>query len=160
MSKKPDERATVRWMERLYDGLNILIAYILLLTGLALTIYTCVDVVHQFASGQGVVEITMTLVHHLLLILIVLEILWTLKNYIKTHRLSVEAFLIIAIISSVRKVLVISMDVPSASHPNGNLVSPVMVDLAIETGIIFLMVLAIFVLRRSQQFVPDETASK
>lgn len=143
-------------MERLYDGLNILIAYILLFAGLALTIYTCVDLVRQFIEGHGVMEITMTLVHHLLLILIVLEILWTLKNYIKTHRLSVEAFLIIAIISSVRKVLVISMDVPTAAHPHDSLLSPVMVDLAIETGIIFLMVLAIFVLRRSQCFIEND----
>lgn len=141
-------------MERLYEWLNVFIAYILLFSGLALTIFTCVDVVQEFIHGEGVVDITMTLVHHLLLIMIILEILWTLKNYIKTHKLSVEAFLIIAIISSVRKVLVVSMEVPGAGH-EGGLLSPVMVDLAIEAGIIFLMVVSILILRRSRVMIKD-----
>ena len=154
MIRNYDNRAIVSWMERLYDGLNILIAYILLISGLALTIYTCVDVVLEFRNGKGVVDITMTLVHHLLLIMIILEILWTLKNYIKTHKLSVEAFLIIAIISSVRKILVVSMEVPGAGHEMG-LFSPVMVDLAMEAAIIFLMVVSILILRKSRALIGE-----
>lgn len=154
MIAEKETRMVVKWMERLYEGLNILIAYILLLSGLALTVYTCVDVVREFVHGEGVVNITMTLVHHLLLIMIILEILWTLKNYIRTKKLSVEAFLIIAIISSVRKVLVVSMEVPGAGHDTG-LFSPVMVDLAMEAGIIFLMVVSILILRRSRVMIKD-----
>ena len=85
--------------------------------------------------------------HHLLLIMIILEILWTLKNYIRTQRLSVEAFLIVAIISSVRKMLVAGASMTTAPAYDRSLLSPLMVDLLVEAVVIFLMVSAILLLR-------------
>lgn len=153
--KHETDNVAVRWMATGYNGLNLLIAYILLVTGFALTLYSVADVWIQFREGQDVIQVTMSLVHHLLLIMIILEILWTLKNYIRTQRLSVEAFLIIAIISSVRKILVASASVTVTPHPEDLLVSPLMMDLLMEAVIIFLMVVAIFVLRKSRVLVKD-----
>jgi len=140
----------------LYGWLNILIAYILLVTGFLLTLYTCAEVVMEFQAGKDVMGITITLVHHLLLIMIVLEILWTLKNYIRTQKLSVEAFIIIAVISSVRQILVASASVTaSPSAHSDSIISPLMGDLMSEAAVIFLMVLAIYVLRKSRVLIQD-----
>jgi uncharacterized membrane protein (DUF373 family) len=152
---KPEEQSkAVLWMAKLYGWLNILIAYILLLTGFLLTIYTCADVLLEFQAGKDVMDITITLVHHLLLIMIILEILWTLKNYIRTQKLSVEAFIIIAIISSVRKILVVGASVSMADPAHSDyLLSPLMADVMTEAIVIFLMVVAIYVLRKSRALI-------
>ena len=152
--KYEEQNPAVKWMTKFYGWLNILIAYILLLTGFLLTIYTCADVVMEFRAGKDVIGITITLVHHLLLIMIILEILWTLKNYIRTRKLSVEAFIIIAIISSVRKILVASAAV-TASLPtqSENWLTPMMTDILVDAVVIFLMVVSIYVLRKSRVLI-------
>jgi len=154
--KAEEQNKAVRWMVKLYGWLNILIAYILLVTGFLLTLYTCADVAMEFQAGKNVMDITIKLVHHLLLIMIILEILWTLKNYIRTQKLSVEAFIIIAIISSVRKILVASASVSALpSAHSGSIISSLMAEVMIETAVIFLMVVAIYVLRKSRVLIQD-----
>ncbi len=155
--KQEESVLAVRWMVRLYGWLNVLIAYILLVTGFSLTVYACVDVVLEFMAGKGVITVTITLVHHLLLIMIILEILWTLKNYIRTHKLSVEAFIIITVISSVRKILVASASVtltPPETHA-GFFLTPIMTDVLVESVVIFMMVIAIYALRKSRVLIRD-----
>ncbi len=140
----------------MYGWLNILIAYILLVTGFLLTLYTWADVAMEFQAGKNVMDITIKLVHHLLLIMIILEILWTLKNYIRTQKLSVEAFIIIAIISSVRKILVASASVSASPSAHiDSIISPLMAEVMIDTAVIFLMVVAIYVLRKSRVLIQD-----
>jgi hypothetical protein len=91
----------------------------------------------------------------LLVVLMIVEILHTVRISLRSHTLVAEPFLIVALIASVRRILVISLEV--ATRPKGGPWSPdaasmfraSMLELGLLGLIILILVFSITLLRRS-----------
>jgi uncharacterized membrane protein (DUF373 family) len=96
-------------------------------------------------------------IDRLLFVLMVVEILHTVRVSFRSGTLVCEPFLIVGLIASIRRVLVITLESSQASKP-GNWTPEIeaqfngtMLELGVLGGLILVMVISIFVLRYSQR---------
>jgi uncharacterized membrane protein (DUF373 family) len=121
----------------------IVIAVLLFITSVFL-VYDIVHafLVHDYAAGfiRWIVEI----IDKILLMLMVIEIFYTVHVSFKEHVLSPEPFLIVGLIAAIRRILVISVE--SAYMPEK--FSNHMIEMSILGGLIFLFIISLILLRK------------
>ena len=99
----------------------------------------------------------------LLVVLMVVEILHTVRISIRSHILVTEPFLIVGLIASIRRILVITLEASSLTQqakwsPEGeSLFRASMIELGLLGLLVMVLVIAITLLRR---YVPAQTESK
>jgi uncharacterized membrane protein (DUF373 family) len=98
-------------------------------------------------------------IDRLLFVLMVVEILHTVRVSFRSGVLTCEPFLIVGLIASIRRVLVITLESSQASQPGRwtpelqGLLNATMLELAVLGLLILVMVISIFLLRYSDRFV-------
>jgi uncharacterized membrane protein (DUF373 family) len=109
--------------------------------------------VQQHGSAESIV-IT---IDRLLFVLMLVEILHTVRVSFHSGTLECEPFLIVGLIASIRRVLVITLVSSEANQP-GNwtpeseaLLRSTMLELGVLAGLILVMVISIYMLRRSER---------
>jgi len=109
------------------------------------------------ALEHGDEDTLVVTIDRLLFVLMVVEILHTVRVSFRSGTLVCEPFLIVGLIASIRRVLVITLESSQASKP-GNWTPDVaaqfhgtMLELGILGGLILVMVVSIFILRRSDR---------
>ena len=103
MDKEPRPNLWIAWMETL-DGLGYITAgFSFLLLGMVVFAHAWYTFLTTLASG--VLPASLTLIHDLLLVVILLELFRTIINFLKTHVITLEPFLYICIIASTRRIL-------------------------------------------------------
>jgi uncharacterized membrane protein (DUF373 family) len=100
-------------------------------------------------------EIIIT-IDRLLFVLMLLEILHTVRVSVREGTLTPDPFLVVGLIASIRRVLVITLGSSQATHP-GNWTPEIqqqfnasMLELGVLSVLIFVMVIAIYLLRRAR----------
>jgi hypothetical protein len=94
-------------------------------------------------------------IDRLLFVLMVVEILHTVRVSFRSGTLVCEPFLIVGLIASIRRVLVITLESSQVSQPNNwtaqsqQLFNSTMLELGVLGGLILVMVISIYMLRRS-----------
>jgi len=99
------------------------------------------------AREYGNAELLVATVDRLLFTLMIVEILHTVRVSFQSGTLVAQPFLIVGLIASIRRVLVITM------------LNAHMLELAVLGGLILILVLSIYMLRRSEQ-VADASGSR
>ena len=107
-------------------------------------------------SGEGSGKALLLVVDRLLFVLMVVEILHTVRVSIRSGSLTCEPFLIVGLIASIRRVLVITLE--SAQYMPGKSTEPghedtfyaAMLELGVLAGLILVMVVSIALLRRNR----------
>lgn len=117
--------------------------------------------------GNAVISLWTTLVDHsnadaivitidrLLFVLMVVEILHTVRVSFRSGTLVCEPFLIVGLIASIRRMLVITLESSQINQPgkwtpdSQTLFNSTMLELGVLGGLIMVMVISIFILRRS-----------
>lgn len=105
--------------------------------------------------ARGEAEALVAAVDRLLFVLMVVEVLHTVRVSFRSGTLVCEPFLIVGLIASIRRVLVITLETsqahqPGAWNPNAQaLLDATMQELAVLGGLILVMVISIYLLRRS-----------
>lgn len=89
-----------------------------------------------------------TLVEELLLILLLVEILYTVQVSFREHTLAPEPFLLIGLIAAVRRVLVITAELSEVSERAMLKFQPLMIELGVLTVLIVALVASVMMLRR------------
>jgi uncharacterized membrane protein (DUF373 family) len=95
-------------------------------------------------------------IDRLLFVLMVIEILHTVRASFRSGTLVCEPFLIVGLIASIRRVLVITLETSQASQPGSwtpesqALLHSTMLELSVLGGLILVMVVSIYMLRRSE----------
>jgi uncharacterized membrane protein (DUF373 family) len=104
----------------------------------------------------GAPEDIIITIDRLLFVLMLLEILHTVRVSVREGTLTPEPFLVVGLIASIRRVLVITLGSSQATHP-GNWTPEVqeqfnasMLELGVLGVLILVMVVAIFLLRRGR----------
>lgn len=93
-------------------------------------------------------EAIITVVDRLLFVLMLIEILHTVRDSLRSGALACEPFLIVGLIASIRRVLVITLESSQARQKGWFRAS--MIELAVLAGLILVMVVSIWLLRRSR----------
>lgn len=91
-----------------------------------------------------------SLLDHLLLVLVFLELLHTILLYLRTHRFRHEPFLVVGIIAGIRRILVITAAQPTTgglSH------SAYVLELAVLSGMILAMAVALWISGRNDHAI-------
>jgi uncharacterized membrane protein (DUF373 family) len=138
----------------IFVGLGVLLAG----TALYLLVAAVVDfgshLLNLSLTGGAVVK----LVEELLLVLLVVEILYTVQVSFREHTLAPEPFLLIALIAAVRRVLVITAELAEAKNKTEEVFRFLMIELGVLTLLIVALVASVMMLRRRPQ--PAETSKR
>ncbi len=147
------ERVT-HYLNRVEDIILTLVAIVLALMAIILLINTLVGVFNALTHGTSR-TLAVDILDSVLLVMITMEVFYTVTLSLKSHTLVAEPFLIVGAIAAVRRVLVITA---ATGTPDTNSQS-VMWALA-ELGLLALVILAIsisvYVLRKGQQYPPEK----
>lgn len=128
----------------IFVGLGVLLA------GTAL--YLLVSAAFHF--GKHVLALTLTggavitLIEELLLVLLVVEILYTVQVSFREHTLAPEPFLLIGLIAGVRRVLVITAELAEPLNKTEETFRHLMIELGVLTLLILALVASVMMLRR------------
>lgn len=88
-----------------------------------------------------------TLIEELLLVLLVVEILYTVQVSFREHTLAPEPFLLIGLIAGVRRVLVITAELAEPLNKSEAVFQHLMIELGVLTVLIVAMVASVMMLR-------------
>lgn len=126
-----------------YIGLGALLAG----TALVLLGFGVVEFVRHGLAGS-LPEMAVPLLDRILLILMIVEILYTVQVSFREHQLVPEPFLIVGLIAAIRRVLVLTAEFSRLMDKGAEAVRVAMVELGILTVMVVALVLSLVLLRR------------
>jgi uncharacterized membrane protein (DUF373 family) len=158
----PDEAATGLGRSADLAFLRIeIVAYILLgllLAGAAaLGMVGASTLLFKSLHAAGDADSLVVAIDRLLFVLMVVEILHTVRVSFRSGTLVCEPFLVVGLIASIRRVLVITLESSQANQPgkwtpeSQALLHSTMLELLVLGGLILVMVISIYMLRRSHR---------
>ncbi len=112
-------------------------------------------------AARGEAEALVLAVDRLLFVLMVVEVMHTVRVSFRSGTLVCEPFLIVGLIASIRRVLVITLEssqvnVPGRWTPDAQgLLTATMLELAVLAGLILVMVVSIVLLRYSDRHAAE-----
>jgi uncharacterized membrane protein (DUF373 family) len=147
-------RAASRLFLRVETAAYLILGLMLALTallGIGTAGLSLLDAVVQ----HGDVDSVVSTIDRLLFVLMVVEILHTVRVSFRSGTLVCEPFLIVGLIASIRRVLVITLESSQVNQPGKwtpeghDMLNATMVELAVLGVLILIMVVSIYILRRS-----------
>ena len=130
-------------------GAILVVATLLVLTGTLAGVWSSA---RRWPETGGVFPI----VDKLLFVLMLVEILHTVRASISTNKLAVEPFLIVGLIACVRRILVVTLESAGVST-DGSPAPPfdhAMIELGVLGGLTLVLIVSIFLSRMSRSFKP------
>lgn len=165
MSKqsKPQPHQTslvVHYLERSERIILGLIAIVLVLLAVLLLASNVVGMVRSVISGN-IGESAIDILDGVLLVMMTMEIVYTVTLSLQSHKLVAEPFLVIGIIAAIRRTLVITAESTKlATNENAEMFRSTLLELALLSLIVGVMAVSIYVMRRSNKFVKDASADE
>ena len=129
---------------------------VLLACAAALSLVSGALALWDAARAWGGAEQIVITIDRLLFVLMLLEILHTVRVSVRDGALTPEPFLVVGLIASIRRILVITLSSSQATHPGnwtpdiGEQFNASMLELGVLGLLILVMVLAIYLLRRAR----------
>ncbi len=146
------------WLHRAESLILVLIAIVLIVLAIFLlgdSVLAVVRLITPTAATNDVRTSAIDVLDTVLLVMMTMEIVYTVAVSLESHQLVAEPFLIIGAIAAIRRMLVITAE---GTKVGDNLTTflPVLLELALLAGIVITMALSIYILRRSQQMAPGK----
>lgn len=166
-SEKPDYLQPVRDLILRFLGVLDLLVYTLvglafIAAALLALAFSVAHLVANFGINlplQGVVQNVLTFISDLLLVLIIMEVLSTVRSYLKDGDTSVKPFLFIGIISATRSILSIGARLSIEESPlTGDPFRNAMIELAVDALVIIVLGATIRVIGKAADPTSDDTA--
>ena len=139
---------TEPWIEFADRSVYVTTAVLFLLAAIAMIGYAVLTFARHFGDDFPLQLITF--INDLLLVLIILEVLGTVRSYLETGTTSLKPFLYIGIISATRRILAIGAQTTLGAAPTDSGFQRLMVDLAINGGVVLVLSIALFLFGRHQ----------
>lgn len=147
-SKVYDRRdRLIRWLGLGEDGIYLVAGGLLAATAVFLLIATAGDFFEAVRDGKLRLH-AIEILDSLLLVLMLVEILHTIRIAIMQHTLVMEPFLIVALIASVRRVLILAAEASQYAQQDPGAFRNAMIELGLLTILILVVVVSIATLRR------------
>ena len=145
-------RLAVPGLEMADRAIYALVGFLFLLAALGMGIYSCVTFVQNLQDDFPLDLITF--INDLLLVLIILEVLGTVRSYLETSTTSLEPFLYIGIISATRRILAIGAQTTLGKVKNESF-NHLMIDLGVNGGVVLALAVALFLFGRRPRSEAD-----
>lgn len=142
-TKKLQKTTFVKVLEFCENLINVVIMVLLIATATAL-IYHTITLFFHLPESHDYIRWLIEILNQILLILMILEILYTVRIFFTEHSLCAQPFLIVALIASIRRILVISVEI---AH-NLELFKQYMIEIGTLGVLIFIFVLSIVLLQK------------
>lgn len=140
--------SVVTALDRVESVFYVLVALFLLVAGGLVIAGTVVDLVTGLRDGKPILDVALSLIEEALLLVIVGELLLTLRLVLVGGQLSGEPFLLIGLVATVRRVVVVTAEVES--FPDGG---RELTNFLLELGLLGLLTVAfagaLYLLRRT-----------
>lgn len=140
-----------KFIEVAETSLYFIIA-LLLLTGSVFLIYEEILEFFKFGQVEDPIIWIVEIIAKTLLIMMIIEILYTIRVSLREHVLNPEPFLIVALIAAIRRILIISVET-AYLHEYFNLY---MIEISILGGLILIFIIALFILNKIKQINTPE----
>jgi hypothetical protein len=148
--ERPDGAARV-WVARAFTGVEDLV-YVglgLVLAASAIALLVNAGVVFARMVGDGGLGTRfITVLDQLLLVLMIVEVLYTVQVSFREHALMPEPFLVVGLIAGIRRVLVLTAQLSELTEKNSEGLRNAMLELALLTALILALVGALGIVRR------------
>ncbi len=136
-----------RWLGFGEDGIYLIAGALLAATAVFLLISTAGDFIEAVKDGNLRLH-AIEILDSLLLVLMLAEILHTIRIAIMQHTLVMEPFLIVALIASVRRILILTPEAAAFVQRDPGAFRNTMIELGLLTLLILVVVISIAILRR------------
>ncbi len=145
---KPISRA---WIARAFtiveDVVYIGLALLLATSAIALLIRIAYILIQNIATGAFAANIV-ALLDQILLILLVVELLYTVQISIREHTISAEPFLLVGVIAVIRRVLVLTTEFAHVPQYSEAAFLHFAIELGVLTVLILVLVICLLLLRK------------
>ena len=123
-----------------------------LLAGVAVVLlYHSALIFQDMFSPHTYQQAVLSAIHDILLVMIVLELLWTVLAYLREHTVPLEPFLFVGIISSIRKLLLIGAQM-SIEHQSAEVVHLQLQEMLTHGGLVFVLIVGLVLVRWSRRW--------
>src|SRR5215813_10039976 len=126
-----------------YVGLGLLLA----ISALALLV-SGFHATFAALAARSITAQMPTILDQILLVLLIIELLYTVQVSFREHGLVAEPFLIVALIAVIRRVLVVTAELPKLPQAGEDVFRHAIMELAILTVMIIVLVTSFVVLRK------------
>src|SRR6185503_2055515 len=124
-----------RWFSRVEDLVYVGLAVILAALALGLLVDGAVSFVQAVLANELAVRVA-ALLDRLLLILMVVEILYTVQVSLREHTLVPEPFLVVGLIAAMRRILVLTAEFSDILSEGGGTFHNAMIELGVLTFLV------------------------
>ena len=147
-TEKLNESLTTKLLDRTENFVLTIIAIALVALAVLLLGSSIISLFHAAVNGQ-IRDLAIDILGGILLVMMTMEIVYTVTLSLKTHSLKAEPFLIVGIIAAIRRMLLITAQ--STQTYNSEVFRDTLLELALLAVIIVSMSGAIFMLRQKQE---------
>ena len=130
------------------------IAFILALLAVLL-LFSSVQALYVAVAGGVIRDQAIEILDSVLLVMMTMEIVYTVTISIESHKLDAEPFLIVGAIAAIRRMLVITAE-STKLESNIPAFQNTLIELGLLAATIILIALAVYILRKSTTFLPPE----
>lgn len=141
------------WLELGDRAVYVMVALLLLGVSFAIVVYSAVTFTME-ATDDFLLAVV-ALINDLLLVLILMELLGTVRSYLSTGITSLRVFLYVGIISAVRRVLAIGAQTTVGEGVSDDIFRNLMLDLAVNAGLILALALSLWLLSLQRRNLPS-----
>ena len=132
--------------------ISIVIAAFLVLAAILALIVAGVRLAEGLLHDGLNARLIVIVVDHLLLVLVLVEILHTVRQSVEARKLQAEPFLVVGLIATVRRILLVTLETSDAGMKPESVAQNFahnMIELGVLAGLTAVLVASIFVARRS-----------
>jgi uncharacterized membrane protein (DUF373 family) len=129
-------------------ALYLMVALLLMLAAMLFVIYSLFHFLGDAPDDLGLAVIE--LINDLLLVLIMLEVLGTVRSYLATGSTSLRVFLYMGIISAIRHILSIGAQTTLGERIDREEFRHLMIDLSVNSGVVLVLALALYLVGLAQ----------
>ncbi len=153
----------VSWMRWLDQWGYITAGFSFLVLGMLVFIYAWVSFGGSAWEGRSgwdaFLPAALRLVNDLLLVIILLELFRTIIRFLQTDVITLEPFLNIGIIASIRRILTSGAELAHFTEVSDAMFDRYLVDIGLNVGVVIVLTGAAYLVRRSHSLSPDPTVS-
>jgi uncharacterized membrane protein (DUF373 family) len=133
-----------------------LIAIVLIVVAVLLlgnSVISLVQLANPSQAVGNVRDLAIEILDSVLLVMMTMEIVYTVAVTLESHQLVAEPFLIIGAIAAIRRMLVITAESTKVEASNPEQFRSLLMELGLLALIVIAMAVSVYVLRRSQRFL-------
>src|SRR5271165_5302016 len=151
MKKKERPSVGAHYLGRAESLVLVLIGVVLVVLAVLMLEQSVVQLFHAATEGK-VHEEAIEILDSVLLVMMTMEIVYTVAISLESHTLVAEPFLIIGAIAAIRRMLVITATSTKDEHSAPEVFRNTLIELGLLAFIVIVMSISVYILRKSSQY--------